>query len=90
MTGAEAYEARPGAPPRRPGPAACLYAARALRDFGDGFIAVLLAVYLTELGFSPLAVGVVATAALLGSSLTTLAIGLFALPGAQRKLLLAA
>ncbi len=34
--------------------------------------------------------GVVATAALLGSSLTTLAIGLFARPAAQRTLLLAA
>jgi MFS family permease len=75
---------------RRPVPAHCLYAARALRDFGDGFVAVLLAMYLTELGFTPLAVGIVATAALLGSSLTTLAIGLFGRPGAQRTLLLAA
>ena len=73
-----------------PGPAACLYAARAARDFGDGFVAVLLAVYLTELGFSPFAVGLVATAALFGSSLTTLAIGLFGRAGTQRKLLLAA
>ena len=32
------------------GPAAYLYAARALRDFGDGFVAVLLPVYLTTLG----------------------------------------
>jgi MFS family permease len=68
----------------------CLYAARALRDFGDGFVAVLLAVYLTELGFSPYAVGMVATVALFGSSLTTLAIGLFGPPDAQRTLLLAA
>ena len=73
-----------------PGPAACLYAARAARDFGDGFVAVLLAVYLTELGFSPFAVGLVATAALFGSSLTTLAIGVFGRAGMQRTLLLAA
>ena len=73
-----------------PGPAACLYAARAARDFGDGFVAVLLAVYLTELGFSPFAVGLVATTALFGSSLTTLAIGLFGRAGTQRTLLLAA
>ncbi len=73
-----------------PGPAACLYAARSARDFGDGFVAVLLAVYLTELGFSPFAVGLVATAALFGSSLTTLAIGLFGRAGTQRMLLLAA
>lgn len=74
----------------RPGPAHCLYAARALRDFGDGFVAVLLAVYLSELGFSPFAVGLVATTALLGSALTTLAIGLLGSPGSQRTLLLAA
>jgi MFS family permease len=73
-----------------PGPATWLYLARALRDFGDGFVAVLLAAYLIELGHSPLAVGVIATAALLGSSLATLAIGLFGAPGAQRALLLAA
>src|SRR5688572_25208098 len=73
-----------------PDPAACLFAARAARDFGDGFVAVLLAVYLTELGYSPLAVGLVATTALFGSSLTTLAIGLFGRAGTQRILLLAA
>jgi MFS family permease len=53
-------------------------------------VSVLLAVYLEALGFSPFAVGAVATAALLGSSLTTLAIGLFGRPGAQRNLLIAA
>jgi MFS family permease len=73
-----------------PSPATCLYIARSLRDFGDGFVAVLLAVYLTELGLGPFEVGIVSTAALLGSSLTTLAIGLFGRPGAQRNLLLAA
>jgi MFS family permease len=76
--------------PPRPDPAVLLYAARALRDFGDGFVAVLLAVYLTELGFTPLVVGMVASAALLGSSLMTLAIGVLARPGAQRNLLIAA
>jgi MFS family permease len=74
----------------RPGPATCLYAARALRDFGDGFVAILIAVYLTELGFGPLEVGIIATAALLGSSLLTLAIGLLGRPGTQRLLLIAA
>jgi len=73
-----------------PGPATCLYLARALRDFGDGYVAVLLAVYLTELGFGAFEVGVIATAALLGSALMTLAIGLLGRPGAQRSLLLAA
>lgn len=90
MTGPAGSPAGSGAQIRRPGPATCLYAARALRDFGDGFVAVLLAVYLTELGHSPWAVGLVATSALLGSSITTLAIGLLGRPGAQRTLLLAA
>ncbi|MGH8129623.1 MAG: MFS transporter, partial [Steroidobacteraceae bacterium] len=67
-----------------------LYTARALRDFGDGFVAVLLAVFLAELGFGAFAIGVIATVALLGSALITLAIGLFGRPGAQRSLLLSA
>ncbi len=33
-------------------PATYLFAARALRDFGDGFVAILLPVYLLALGFS--------------------------------------
>ena len=69
-------------------PATCLYAARAIRDFGDGFVAVLLAVYLTELGLGAFEVGVVATAALLGSALTTLAIGLLGPANRQRTLLM--
>jgi MFS family permease len=64
--------------------------ARALRDFGDGFVAVLLPVYLTALGFSPLQVGVIATAALLGSALLTLGIGLVGGRHDHRRLLLAA
>ncbi|HEU0224908.1 MAG TPA: MFS transporter [Steroidobacteraceae bacterium] len=82
--------AGPAPPARRPGPAACIYAARALRDFGDGFAAVLLPVYLAALGLGAFEVGVVSTAALLGSSLITLAIGSFAPPAGQRILLLGA
>jgi MFS family permease len=67
-----------------------LLCARALRDFGDGFVAVLLPVYLTALGFSPFDVGVIATAALLGSALLTLAIGLLGARHDYRRLLLAA
>jgi MFS family permease len=51
---------------------------------------VLLPVYLIALGFDAFQVGVIATAALFGSSLATLAIGLFGRPGAQRGLLLVA
>jgi MFS family permease len=81
---------RTGGARHRPGPASWLYAARALRDFGDGFVAVLLAVYLTELGHGALAVGIVATAALLGSALMTLGIGLLGARYTERTLLLLA
>ena len=50
--------------------------ARALRGFADGFVSVLLAVYLTALGFSPFEIGAIVTATLLGSALLTLAVGL--------------
>ncbi|HEX6001513.1 MAG TPA: MFS transporter [Hyphomicrobiaceae bacterium] len=64
--------------------------ARALRDFGDGFVAVLLPVYLTAIGLGALEVGVVATVALLGSASMTLGIGAFGSRSDQRKLLMAA
>ena len=70
--------------------ATSIYGGRALRDFGDGFIAVLLPVYLTTLGLGAFEVGVVATVALLGSALMTLAIGFFGTRADQRHLLLAA
>lgn len=67
-----------------------LLCARALRDFGDGFVAVLLPVYLLALGLGPIQVGMVATAALLGSALLTLAIGFLGARQDHRRLLLAA
>jgi hypothetical protein len=45
-----------------------IYLARALRDFGDGFIALLLPVYLAARGFGAFEIGLVATLALLGSA----------------------
>lgn len=72
------------------GPVANVYAARALRDFGDGFVAVLLPVYLTALGLGAFEVGVVATLALLGSALMTLGIGFLGAKAGQRRLLLVA
>ena len=56
-------------------PATWLFAARSLRDFGDGFVAILLPVYLLALGFSPLQVGIIATASLFGSALLTIIFG---------------
>ena len=64
-------------------PTTYLFAARALRDFGDGFVAILLPVYLLLLGFSPLQVGIIATASLFGSALLTIAVGFL---GARRNL----
>ena len=51
---------------------------------------MLLAVYLTELGFDEFQIGIIATAALLGSALMTLAIGLYGARHAERTLLMLA
>jgi MFS family permease len=66
-----------------------LYTARAARGFGDGFAAIILPAYLSELGFNPFQIGVVAAAALLGSAVLTLAIGFVAPRYDLRTLLLA-
>jgi MFS family permease len=52
-----------------------LYAARATRGFGDGFAVILLPAYLTEIGFDAFQIGMIATAALLGTAAATLLIG---------------
>jgi len=65
-------------------------AARTLRGFADGFVSVILAVYLTELGFSPLQIGAIVTGTLLGSAALTLGTGLVAHKWELRTLLLAA
>lgn len=67
-----------------------LYAARAVRDFGDGFVAILLPAYLLALGYDPLAVGIISTASLLGSALLTICIGLIGGRQDHRRLLVAA
>src|SRR5262245_20550768 len=71
-------------------PATTLFAARALRDFGDGFVAVLLPVYLLALGFTSFEVGVIATASLLGSALLTMGVGFLGVRYDHRQLLVAA
>jgi MFS family permease len=75
---------------RRPSAASLLLSARGLRAFADGFVALLLPVYLTRLGFDALAIGMLTTATLLGSAVLTLAVGLTAHRLAPRPLLLAA
>ena len=64
-----------------------LYAARALRGFGDGFAIILLPVYLAALGYGPVETGFVATAALLGSAAMTLAVGGLVRRYSQQRLL---
>ena len=71
-------------------PGTYLFAARALRDFGDGFVAILLPVYLHLLGFSPPQVGIIATASLFGSALLTIAVGFLGARHDVRWLVLAA
>jgi MFS family permease len=67
---------------------ALLYAARALRGFGDGFAVIILPAYMTALGFDAAAVGIVATASLLGTALLTFIIGWIAPRFDLRALLL--
>src|SRR5712671_6264800 len=73
---------------KRPSDTFYLYAARAVRGFGDGFGAIILPAYLIEIGFNPFEVGLVAAAALLGSAALTLAIGFLAPRYELRTLLL--
>ncbi|WP_457090715.1 MFS transporter [Microvirga sp. P5_D2] len=52
--------------------------ARSLRAFGDGYVAILLPVHLSRLGYDAFGVGLISTVSLLGSALLTLALGLVA------------
>jgi MFS family permease len=65
-------------PPGTSPDAALILAARGIRAFTDGYVALLLPYYLTLLGYSAFEVGLIATATLLGSGLLTLLTGLFA------------
>lgn len=64
--------------------------ARALRGFADGLVSVLLAEYLTRLGFTPFAVGAIVTGTLVGSAALTIAIGLAGRRLPRRPVLLGA
>jgi MFS family permease len=63
--------------------------ARGMRGLGDGCISVVLPLHLVGLGFTPLQVGVIATATLLGSGLLTLLVGIRAHRYRYRVLLVA-
>ena len=67
-----------------------LLAARTLRAFADGYMALLLPAYLLALGLGTLDVGILSTATMLGSALATLAVGAWGHHFSGRRLLLGA
>ena len=67
-----------------------LLAARALRAFADGFVAVLLPAYLLALGHGQMEVGILSTTTLFGSAFATLAVGRWGRRFSVRRLLLGA
>ncbi len=77
-------------PAGAPADATRIIAGRAIRGFADGFVSVLLAQYLTGLGFSPVQVGAIVTGTLIGSAALTLLFGLTAHRFSLRTLLLIA
>src|SRR5262249_8379528 len=91
-----------GPPPRRrpraragaPGPGGAdprrILVVRALRGFVDGLVSVLLAGYLTRLGFTPFEVGAIVTGTLLGSAALTVTLGLAGHGLSRRRVLLGA
>jgi MFS family permease len=63
---------------------------RAIRGVADGVVSVVLATYLTELGYRPLEVGAVVTGTLLGSAAVTLGVGLLGHRLSRKRILLGA
>jgi MFS family permease len=66
-----------------------LLIAKGQRAFADGYVSLLLPLYLVELGFSSLQVGIIAMVTLIGSGLLTFVVGLHAWRFQYRSLLLA-
>jgi MFS family permease len=63
---------------------------RALRGLADGVVSVVLATYLTDLGFSPFEVGTIVTGTLLGSAAVTLGVGLIGHGLSRKRILIGA
>ena len=72
------------------GDATRVLAARAVRAFGDGFVALLLPIYLLELGFSAFAIGAIVCNTLIDTALLTLWVGIITNQHSRRRLLLSA
>ena len=73
---------------RSPAIAARIVTARTLRGLADGLVSVLLAGYLSHLGFSSFEVGAVVTGTLLGSALLTIVLGVVGHRVTLRRVLL--
>jgi MFS family permease len=77
-------------PPSASPDSALLLTAKGLRATADGFVSVILPAYLLLLGFGPLQIGLLATVALAGSAVVTLAVGHLRLGLTARGMLLLA
>ncbi len=75
-----------GVPPA----AAPLYWARGLRAFADGFVSLLLPVYLKALGFDAFQIGLITATTLIGSATATIVVGFTAHRYGRRWLLVIA
>jgi MFS family permease len=75
-------------PPTAAPDAARLIGTRAARGFADGLASVLLASYLSRLGFTPVQIGAIATATLFGSAALLLVVGLLGHRYPRRTVLL--
>ncbi len=64
--------------------------ARGARAFADGYVALLLPIYLYDLGFSTFAIGTMVAGTLVGTALLTLSVGMVANRHSRRRLLIAA
>src|SRR5690349_24528497 len=84
------HEPSESSPMRATPDATRLIVTRAARGFAGGIASVLLASHLTRLGFSPLEVGAIVTATLLGSAMLMLAVGLAGHRWPRRAVLLGA
>lgn len=61
---------------------------RGIRSFGFGFLSILLGIYLNELGFQPLLIGLLLSAAMIGGAIFTLIIGRYAVKYGIKKMLI--
>jgi len=66
-----------------------IYVGRGVRGMGDGFAVIVLPAYLAAAGYDPVAIGVILTAALLGTAALTLGVGAIASRHDLRTLMLA-